>query len=208
MATTQEIIDYYAGLLIIQYANKPKAYATMQATISNIIMDQLPDQIQLAFDITTAVGVQLDTLGKYAGVSRSVYSFTGPVSLNDADFRTMITVATIKNSFGSSLFDIQDLLNTFFPGVILVFDFRTMRIGYFFDSSIGSLELAEVFVKSGFLPKPMGVQLTSLIYGDNINNFYGFRTYLQPGINNSPFNTYDDYLTDDPWLSYVNSISV
>ena len=207
MATTQEIIDYYADLLIIQYATKPKAYATIQLIIKNIIMDQLPDQVQNAFNIDDAVGVQLDILGKYAGVSRSVYSFTGPITLDDDDFRTMITVATIKNSFGSSLYEIQDLLNTFFPGTILVFDFRTMRMGYFFDSSVGSLELAEVFVKSGFLPKPMGVQLASLIYGDNIDSFFGYRTYDQAGFNNTPYNSYDDYQTDWPWLSYQNSIS-
>lgn len=206
--TTQEIIDYYADLLIIQYDKKTKAYATIQAIISNIIMDQLPTQVMNAFNVDDAVGVQLDTLGEYNGVSRSAYSFEGPIVLSDADFRTMIVIAVIKNSAGSSLYEIQDLLHTFFPDTILIFDYRSMRIGYYFDSSVGSQDLAEVFVKNSFLPKPMGVQLSAMIYSNNIDSFYGFRTYTHAGYNNTGMNDYIDYQTDHPWLSYINSISV
>lgn len=204
--TNQEIIDYYANLLILQYKQKPKAYATIQALVQNVIMDQLPIAVQDAFDIDTAEGVQLDVLGKYAGVVRSAYDFTGPIVLDDDDFRTMIKIAIIKNGFGSSLADIQNLLFQFFPGSLLVFDFKTMRMGYFFDSDIGSRPLAEVFVRSGFLPKPMGVQLSALIYSSNITAFFGFRTYQLPPYNVTGFNDYDDYDMDAPWLSYSDAI--
>ncbi len=204
--TTQEIVNYYANLLILQYHEKPKAFATIQTLVRPVIMDQLPVAVQNAFDVDTAVGVQLDVIGKYVGVSRTAYDFIGPITLDDADFRTMIKIGIIKNGFGSSLAEIQQLLFQFFEGALLVFDFQNMRMGYFFDSAIGSRPLAEVFVKSEFLPKPMGVQLAALIYAPNIDNLFGFRTYELPPFNTSPFNTYDDYSMDSPWLSYQNAV--
>lgn len=204
--TTQEIVDYYADLLILQYLEKPKAYATIQTLVEPVIMDQLPTEVEYAFNLETAEGVQLDMIGEYAGVQRSVYDFTGPITLDDSDFRTMIKIAIIKNGFGSSLADIQNLLFQFFPDSLFVFDFQNMRLGYFFDSTIGSRPLAEVFVRSNFLPKPMGVQLAALIYSPDIDSFFGFRTYELPPFNVTGFNSYDDYTMDTPWLSYQNAI--
>lgn len=204
--TDQELIDYYADLLIIQYKEKPKAYATIQAQVTPIVMEQLPLAVQNAFDLETAIGVQLDVIGKYVGVRRSVFDFTGPINLDDDDFRTLIKIAIIKNTFGSSLSVIQDLLFQFFEGDLLVFDFQNMHMGYFFNSIIGSRQLAEVFVRSNFLPKPMGVELAVLIYAPNINNFFGFRTYELPPYNNHGFNTYSVYDMDAPWINFTYAI--
>lgn len=205
--TTQEIIDYYANLLILQYKQKPKAYATIQAQVKPVIMDQLPVKVQNAFDVDTAEGVQLDVIGKYVGASRTAYDFTGTVTLSDSDYRTIIKVAIIKNGFGSSLSDIQNLLWQFFAGSLLVFDLQNMQMGYFFDSTIGSRPLAEVFVKNNFLPKPMGVQLAALIYSSNITNFFGFRTYDLGPYNVTGFNSYINYDMAAPWLNYSNAIT-
>ena len=80
--TNEELADYYASLLILQYATKPKAVATIQTTVTPVIMNQLPTAIQDGFDLDTAVGVQLDTMGKYVGASRRGYTSTGaPVVL-------------------------------------------------------------------------------------------------------------------------------
>lgn len=203
--TTQEIIDYYANLLILQYLGQPKAYATIQALVKPVIMDQLPIDVQNAFELETAEGVQLDVIGKYAGVTRYVNDFNGPVQLDDSDFRLLIKIAIVENSQGSSLFDIQSLLNIFFPGQILVFDHLGMRMSYFYDFTL-STQLAEVLVREKRLPKPMAVQLGSLIYFDPTEDFYGFRTYEMPGFMNEPFNTYDVFNLNWPWLSYSNAV--
>lgn len=65
-----EILDYYANLLIIQYRNQPKAKATIQAIVKAFIANNIILNIRDAFNIDTAVGVQLDILGKYIGVDR------------------------------------------------------------------------------------------------------------------------------------------
>ncbi len=171
MTTTADLIDYYAKLLILQYRGQPKAFATIQALVNPVIMDQLPVAVQNAFTLGTAEGVQLDVIGKYAGVSRYGYDFSGPVTLSDEDFTQLIRIAIITNSSGSSLADIQSLLDFFFPGILFVFDHQDMRMSYFFDSDAGSTTLAQVFVKQARLPKPMGVQLATLIYTTDLKFF-------------------------------------
>lgn len=207
MATTQSIIDYYADLLTLQYLEKSKAYATIQALASYVIADQLPVEVENAFNISTAVGVQLDTLGKYAGVTRYGYEPDGtPIELSDSDFRQLIQIATLTNTQGSSLATIQNLLNEFFEDQIFVFDYKNMRLSYLIDEDIGSLDLVYMFLYLGLLPKPMGVQLAAVIAAPIIDAFFGMRTYLTPAANVSPFNDYGDYQTDYPWLSYSDAV--
>lgn len=308
--TTQELIDYYADLLILQYIGKEKAYATIQALTTPVVMPQtsvqeisfeeaptsgtfvvsydsvssaainwndseaaiqtklqaitglgsvtvageiadlsllvtftgvtppaellilesttldasgdtvtpeiaevsetLPLAVMNGFNLTgdnTAVGDQLDVLGKYAGVTRSGYSFSGPITLDDTDFLSLIQIAIIKNNAGSSLSVIQDLIEQFFSGSMLVFDYQDMSMSYLVSTTVGSLELIQLFILQGLLPKPMGVNLRLVIYAPVINNFFGFRTYLLPAFNAAPFNSYTDYQTDRPWLSYANAIA-
>lgn len=168
----------------------------------------LPLALQSAFSIGSAVGKQLDIIGKYVGVSRQGNSFSGPVTLNDSDFTQLIRIAIVQNSSGSALNDIQNLLHTYFPGTILVFDYADMSMDYFFDSSIGSNTLAEFFIMGGHLPKPMGVQLGTLVYASPINNFFGCRTMLVPAHNTHGFNTMATYNTGCPWLNMGDGISI
>lgn len=204
--TTDEIIEAYAKLLILQYIGKPKAFATVKAWIGPFVMNQLPVAVQDAFTLDTAEGAQLDILGKYVGVIRTGLTFSGPVILTDSDFRMLIKIKIFQNNSGSSLADIQNLIAIFFPDALRVFDHANMRLDYYFDSAFGTMDLAEIFVRQGFLPKPMGVGLGALIYAPNINNFFGFRTYELAGVNISGFNSYTDYQTDEPWLSYADAI--
>lgn len=207
--TDFELIAYYVGLLILQYRQEPRARATIAAQVAPIIMNQLPLAAQDAFNVDTAIGAQLDVLGKYAGVTRNGFGFTGPVTLNDDDFRTLIRLAIISNSNGSSLSQIQDLLHRFFPNEIFVFDFANMHMGYMLDPSIGSQDFISLFIREGLLPKPMGVTLASVIYVPDIGKkYFGFRTYSLANDKASPFNSYTDYHTDRQWLSYSDAVVV
>ena len=60
---------YYSNLLILQYHNKPKAKATIEASVG-LLPDDLILEVINGFDIETAVGKQLDILGIYVGVDR------------------------------------------------------------------------------------------------------------------------------------------
>lgn len=174
------------------------------------IGDQLPDEIQNAFNVTgsnTAVGNQLDIIGKYVGASRSGIGFSGPITLDDTDFLTLIQIAIIRNRSGSSLATIQALLHEFFPNELFVFDYANMNMSYLINTSIGSQDLIDLFVTEGFLPKPMGVGLSVLTSAD-ITLFFGFITY--DGTTNpygTPFNTYDLYSGTWKWATYDNALA-
>lgn len=206
--TTAQIVKYYTDLLILQYRDKPKARANVALGVDPFVMDQLPNQIQNAFNLDTAVGVQLDVLGKYAGISRNVRTFTTLISLDDFDFRNLIKMQITQNNSGSSLASIQNLIQIYFPLTLRVFDYQNMHMSYFFDSDAGSLDLAEVLVRQSLLPKPMGVQLGALIFLPNLINLFVFRTYDLPQPYGNGFNSYGTYNQTWTWLSYADAISL
>jgi len=75
-----ELILYYVNLLIIQYRTLPKASAHIAALIKQLMIYDLMIQVRDGYDLDTAVGVQLDILGKYLGNDRII---TGTVFTRD-----------------------------------------------------------------------------------------------------------------------------
>lgn len=69
------IEDYYADLLIIQYRNKPNARATIKLGVDLYLADGLIFDLNNVLDIDTAVGQQLDLIGKILGVNRKINGF-------------------------------------------------------------------------------------------------------------------------------------
>ncbi len=108
----------------------------------------------------------------------------------------------IKNNAGSSLATIQSLLAETFPGQIFVSDNQSMGLNYVLVESLGTSDLLEVIVVGGYLPRPMGVEVSVTIVPSHDNPFFGFRTYALPDPTVSPFNTYAFYQATYPWLSY------
>ena len=74
--TKQEVLDYYANLLILQYRNKPKARYTIQELVKKATGDFLMYRIYEFFDVDTAVGAQLDVIGRIVGAQREVIGLT------------------------------------------------------------------------------------------------------------------------------------
>lgn len=204
MATTPEIVKNYVDLLILQYRQKAKARAMIDTQVTPVIMDQLPTQVQDAFDPTTAVGDQLDVIGKYVGVSRMGNTLNGPITLTDEDYRQLIKMVIIKNNSGSSLATIQSLLSANFPGQIFVSDNQTMGLNYVLVNSLGTDDLLEIIVTGGYLPKPMGVQVSATIVPDFQFPVFKFRDYNNP-TDGSPLNNYSSYQLTYPWLSYADT---
>lgn len=172
----------------------------------------LPLAIQNAYNLTVqpyAVGVQLDVLGKYAGVTRNGTGFLGqPITLNDSDFLKFVQIAITQNSSGSSLYDIVNNLYQFFGNNIIPFDYKNMHMSYLISTSIGSINLLELFVTEGLLPAPMAVAIVVIVL-PTIDNLFGFITYTSPvqPADTRPFNNYQSYQTDWTWISYQNVFS-
>jgi len=236
--TPQEIIDYYPNLLIVQYINKPRAFATVEALVEpvlmpvggnvvtdnegnpvfdldgNVVLDGpvtglLPLLLQQAFNLSTAVGKQLDTLGKYIGAPRNGFTFSGTITLNDGQYRQLLLAVIARNHLRADLSSIQAFFASFFSGVFLSFDHGNMRMSFYYLMQTGVNVVAEFFVKLGLLPRPLAVGDGLPIYAFPNNNFFGFRTYFAPApAFVAPFNSYSSYLTNRPWLTYAYAIII
>lgn len=202
------------ALSLLVEANSLKNVDLLDVDIDVLETDlSLPLAVQSGFNLlgaNTAQGVQLDIIGKYAGVTRNGSSTSGaPITLDDTDFLTFIKMAIVTNSAGSSLADITGLLFQFFQGQIFVVDSTQMRLTYLI-SSLVSNDLLQLFITERLLPAPMGVGVSVIIYAPIVNAFFGFVNYdnpAQPAVTR-PFNTYDDYQTDWPWFSYSNVLPI
>jgi hypothetical protein len=109
-ALTDQILGYYQNLLIAQYANKPKAFATIGALLGGtdgskgLIAGGIYNAVRDGFDINTAVGKQLDVLGEIIGVSRYFSTldvtkvFLPLVAYADPDVGTLPGIATYEDA--------------------------------------------------------------------------------------------------------------
>ena len=209
--TTQEIIDYYANLLIMQYADKPRAYATVQTFVEPYVMDQLPVASQSAFDLDTAIGWQLDVIAKYVGATRYGYDNAGAKTLTDAELRDYIKLCITKNTSSSTLYYIQTYLQQYFENVVFVYDYKSMRLSYVMNTSLGSGSFVQFLLNAEALPKPAGVLLSSVVAYPDPSWFFGMSLYPPTGTtpityNVTPFNTYTSVDTDTHWVSYADAI--
>lgn len=87
MADIQEIVEYYGNLLVIQYNNKPKARAMIEAIVKEMMADGILFDVRDGYSVDTAVGAQLDVIAKYVGVDRffTRQTLTGYFSYTEYD---------------------------------------------------------------------------------------------------------------------------
>lgn len=70
-ANLANVVSYYCDLLLLQYKWQTRARANIAIYSKQAVGDLVIQDIDNAFNINTAIGVQLDTLGKYVGVPRN-----------------------------------------------------------------------------------------------------------------------------------------
>lgn len=107
-ANPQSIVAYYQALLIVQYANKPKAVGTIGALMGGadgqhgLVAAAIYNQVRDGFDLATAVGQQLDFLGELIGPTRFLNTlnlskdFIGITTYGAPDMTTVFGIATYE----------------------------------------------------------------------------------------------------------------
>ena len=85
MADIDDTIEYYKELILYQYINNSKSRATIGLLVTQALVDLLPTELSNSFNIDTAVGDQLDILGEYIGLSRTVSVPLDKTYMNMAD---------------------------------------------------------------------------------------------------------------------------
>ena len=164
--------EYYSNLLILQYHNKPKAKATIEAVV-NLLPDELIQEVINGFDIETAEGKQLDILGEYIGVDR-FYTDEGEIkTLDDEDYRIILKLKAICNTSNLSHKSLDESLYDFFQNTVRMDSEGNMEMTYFVPKNKTPIILAAI--QKEVLPKPMGVRCSYIIEYDK--KFFGFCTY-------------------------------
>lgn len=77
--TLQDLINYYTNCLIIQYNGQPKAQATIKLMAETLLANGVMLDVRDGYNLDTAIGKQLDILGKYENIDR-FYSAFDPVN--------------------------------------------------------------------------------------------------------------------------------
>ena len=180
-----EFTDDYLRLLIKQYYDKPKASAEIVAKAAQweIIRDVLAD-FPSQFDIDSqiieselglfdgsvlglfdgsvlgmpgqsAIGAQLDIIGKIVGLSR--------MGLDDETYRLLLKVKIAQNNASAFMTSdvrtsIQDVILLAFNGEGYAVDKLDMSLSLYINSTSITPALINLILDSNILPKPQGVR--------------------------------------------------
>lgn len=205
MSLSDNLQEYYADLLILQYKTLPKARETIKALVKEAVADGILLDVINGFNLDSAVGVQLDTLGKYIGLNRQVKVNIGDTDTNiltDEQYRLLLKLKLISNTNFSSTSQIRAALYELFPNDIRLFDNRTML--YEYELSTLWNDLVNVIIAEQLLPLPMGIGYNITVVPDLLE-LYGYYGY--DGLNDNP-NGYSSY-TDGfkgKYLSYGDRV--
>ena len=196
--------EYYSNLLILQYHNKPKAKATVEASVG-LIPDNLIQEVANGFNINTAVGKQLDILGQYIGLDRGYIDEGESKNLNDDDYRLLLKLKIICNTDNASYKSICDSLYDFFGTDIRMDSTGNMDMVYFIPPN--AVDVIKAALQKGVLPKPMGVNLDYVI--EYKKKFFGFCTYNNTmAVYKTGFRDYNNPNKDGECFTYDKRIDL
>lgn len=190
---------YLARLIIIQYRNKPKAKQTVEL-LGSILPFELMFMVRDGFNLETAVGKQLDILGKYIGVDRNYFTEDNVASkLTDDEFRFILKFKCICNNTDMSHASIDNSLYDFFQNTIRASSDGGMQMTYFIPKDLNNVLIASI--QKDILPRPMGVGL-NYIRTDNL--YFGFVTYenQEASVYRTGFRTYNEEDKPGEFLTY------
>jgi hypothetical protein len=166
---------YYLNLLTSEYKLATQLNSWMSLVLG-VYQDAafLFSSFVTAFDITYAVGDQLDVLGVLVGVSRTVSfqpSDSVSATLDDDTYRIVLLAKNAQNHWDGKMSSMYSIWKTLFPGGnIVIHDNQNMTATIFLTGSFSSiiLDLVAGFalngatsgtIKNGYIiPKPETVQ--------------------------------------------------
>lgn len=127
-----------------------------------------------AFDIDSAVGVQLDVIGQYLGKSRNILydSEIGESSiLNDEIYRVLLKATIVKNTWRGGIRDLYDSWLELIPNTkISIRDNQDMTIDVTLVGDIHP-QIQELVNRGYIIPKPQGVRVNVQINNNPIFSY-------------------------------------
>ena len=192
-ALTQWSIDYQSTVAIGS-AVDTSVMADVTAPVDTPLVQYTFGATPSLYDLDAAVGVQLDAVGLWVGLTRYVtVPSIGSITLADADFRTLLYAKIAANHWDGSMAGLQAILAKILPnsGIqLFAVDNQDMSMTiYVAGGAPTAMQLA--LLHGGLLvPRPEGVQIagislvtgplfgldyeTTLIAGLDIGSFSAF----------------------------------
>ncbi len=180
--TFDQLIAVYVSLLIMQYNLKPKAQATISTLVSAAVAKLIYQQVENAFDITTAVGAQLDILAKYVGAQRIIYGLS--ITKVYFQFRYAADLPPPATSF-NGMADVSNPITSWF--------FLTVRD---FDASVITLTDGQLSTLIQYLADVESLDFTVQNVDDIFVKFFGTYVTWVDNFNMTMTVTHDQ--TNDP----------
>ncbi len=174
-------IGYYLSLFTSQYRNSPKLQAW--ATKAWQPIDDLTNCLAFVssnYDLSVAVGYQLDVCGQLIGQSRQVaFQPSGGVSpiLDDDTYRLLLYARIAQNKWDGKLNSLYTIWKTLFPsGRLVINDNQNMTCTVILSGTFTSI-IEDLIVNGYIVPRPEGVLYTYVystlpIFGADLNNAY------------------------------------
>jgi hypothetical protein len=151
-------ITRYLSLITSEHSDKPRFRSMLTAVLDKI---DIGVDVDKAFDLDNAVGIQLDILGQILGLSRylTFQPSDGTSSvLSDGDYRSLLKAKIILNQWNGELDTLTDAIQKWNPSVYFVVkDNQDMTVDIL---AIGTNELQKELISNGYVvPKPAGVKI-------------------------------------------------
>ncbi|CAK9249995.1 unnamed protein product [Sphagnum jensenii] len=174
-------LSYYLNLFTSEYQTCPNFLSWAAASWQPIDdLTSLLSTMPQNFNLNSAVGVQLDTIGAIIGVSRTVnFQPSNGVSpvLNDVVYKQLLQATIGINKWDGRLVSIYDIWKSVFSsGEIVVNDNQNMTCTIIIAGVFSSIVL-DLITNGYIIPRPQGVEYTYTtaplpIFGADLNNAY------------------------------------
>lgn len=176
-------VDRYLNLITSEHSDKPKFGMFLRAAIKKLdlaFMDMDED-----FDLSTAVGMQLDVIGVILGLRRTLtYQPSGGISavLSDGDYRSLLNARVILNQWDGTMQTLTDALTSWNPSIYFAIkDNQDMSVDVMV---IGANHFHAELIENGYvMPKPAGIKINYSI-SDDVIFAYDFDTGTASGYDN------------------------
>ena len=188
MASTDDYVNLIAG----QHTDKPKFIASIQALVAGLVdLQNLEQTIPSTYNLDTAVGVQLDAIGLWIGISRylltpltgvyfewsgdplvgwdsgswkGVYDpLDGLTVLPDDSYRTLLKAKAVANAWDGTIPSASAIWSAVFGSdqTVIIQDNQDMTM---ILGLVGAplSAIDQALLTGGYIPlKPLGVRITS-----------------------------------------------
>lgn len=169
-------VQSYLDLITSQHKLQPKFMAWLTAALTPVVDTmETAKAMYAAFDLDTAVGVQLDRIGEIIGRSRLLnFQPTDgtPPRLDDKNYRIALKAKIAQNLWDGTVPQIYEIWYSLFNDVdISIVDNQNMTMSVYIEGQLDAVS-TELLASGYIIPKPAGVGLEIIDVSETENPVY------------------------------------